>query len=156
MKLSDLLDESAVVLDVGGVDKWSLLESLTDVLVRTHQVEARHRDEVHAALVARERSMTTGMERGIALPHTSVEVVEEPALALGIAPDGIEFEAIDGHPTYLVILLVTARHRTKAHIRTLAEIARLLSSAELRTSLMRASSAREVLETIRSAEAAVA
>lgn len=156
MKLSDLLDESAVVMDVGGVDKWQLIEALTDVLVRTEQVGPEHRDDVHRALVARERSMSTGMERGIAIPHTSVDVVEEPAVALGIAPRGVEFEAIDGKPTHLVILLVTARNRTKAHIRTLAEIARLLSSPDLRAALVQATSASQVLDTIRGAEAAVA
>ena len=156
MKLSDLLQESAVLLDLDGRTKWEAIEVLTDRLVGTSQVPGAHRDTVHAALVAREKSMSTGMEQGIAIPHTSVDQVEATAVALGVARSGIDFESIDGRPTHLVILLVNPANQTKAHIRTLAEIARLLSSAELRAGLVTAPSPGDVLATIRAAEAAVA
>jgi mannitol/fructose-specific phosphotransferase system IIA component (Ntr-type) len=156
VKLSDLLQESAVLLDLDGRTKWEAIEVLTDRLVGTSQVPAEHRDTVHAALVARERSMSTGMEQGIAIPHTSVDQVLSTAVALGVARSGIDFQSIDGRPTQLVILLVNPANQTKAHIRTLAEIARLLSSAELRAGLVQAPSPRDVLATIRAAEAAVA
>ncbi len=155
MKLSEVLTESAVLLDLSGQDKWQLIEALTDRLVESGQVQAGHRDEVLKALVARERSMSTGMENGIAIPHTSVEVVDATAIALGISREGVDFEAIDGGPTHLIMLLVNPSNRTKAHIRTLAEIARLLSSAELRAALHEAPSASVALEKIREAEAAV-
>jgi mannitol/fructose-specific phosphotransferase system IIA component (Ntr-type) len=137
------------------LDKWQLIEALTDSLVASEQIEAEHRDSVLAALVNRERSMSTGMENGIAIPHTSVDEVEKTAVALGIFQEGIDFEAIDGRPTHLIILLVNPSNRTKAHIRTLAEIARLLSNAELRAALHEAPNALVALEKIREAEAAV-
>ncbi len=155
MKLSEVLTESAVLLDLSGQDKWQLIENLTDCLVASGQVEGGHRDSVHQALVTREKSMSTGMENGIAIPHTSVDEVDKTAVALGISRAGLDFEAIDGRPTHLVILLVNPSNRTKAHIRTLAEIARLLSSAELRTALHEAPSVLVALEKIREAEAAV-
>ena len=156
MKLSQVLDESAVLLELDGHTKWEAIEVLTDKLVETAQVTSDHRDTVHAALVAREKSMSTGMEQGIAIPHTSVDQIQAAAMALGVAREGIDFESIDGKPTQLVILLVNPANQTKAHIRTLAEIARLLSSAELRSALVQAGTAGEVLQIIREAEAAVA
>jgi mannitol/fructose-specific phosphotransferase system IIA component (Ntr-type) len=156
LKLSELLDETAVLLDVSGRDKWQIIEALTDRLVASGGIAADVRDEVLAALVAREKSMSTGMEQGIALPHTSVPHVNQPVAALGVAPDGVDFQAIDGRPTQLVILLVNPAHRTKDHIRTLAEIARLLSSRDLRQSLVRCQSEEQVVEIIRAAEALVA
>ncbi len=155
MKLSEVLAEPAVLLDLDGRDKWQAIEELTDRLVSTRQIPGEHRDRVHESLVARERSMSTGMEQGIAIPHTSVAEVDSAAVALGISRRGIDFQAIDGRPTHLVILLVNPSNRTKAHIRTLAEIARLLSSSDLRASLVRSESAAQVLETIRAAEAVV-
>ena len=95
------------------------------------------------------------MENGIAIPHTSVDQVDRTAVALGIFREGMDFEAIDGRPTHLVILLVNPSNRTKAHIRTLAEIARLLSSSELRAALHEAPTPLVALEKIREAEAAV-
>ena len=85
MKLSDLRQESAVLLDLDGRTKWEAIEVLTDRLVGTEQVSSEHRDTVHAALVAREKSMSTGMEQGIAIPHTSVDQVDEVALARWLA-----------------------------------------------------------------------
>jgi mannitol/fructose-specific phosphotransferase system IIA component (Ntr-type) len=152
LKLSEVLAESAIQLDLDGRDKWQAIEELTDRLVATDQLAASHRDRVHAALVAREKSMSTGMEQGIAIPHTSVPDIERTGVALGISRSGIEFQAIDGRLTHLVILLVNPANRTKDHIRTLAEIARLLSSSELRADLVRSESAAHVLETIRAAE----
>jgi PTS system fructose-specific IIA component len=153
VKLSEVLTESAIVLGLGDCSKWQVIEELTDRLVSTQQIEKRHRDLVHEALVVREKSMSTGMESGIAIPHTSVEEIEDTALALGICPAGIDFQAIDGGSTHLVILLVNPSNRTKAHIRTLAEIARLLSSAELRNELVGSETAAQVLDVIRTAEA---
>lgn len=155
MKLSEVLPESAVLLDIDGLDKWRVIEVLTDALVSSEQVTEAARNEVLSALVARERSMSTGMEQGIAIPHASVEGIDKTAVALGIARGGVAFEAIDGGTTHLVILLVNPSNRTKAHIRTLAEIARLLSSSDLRVSLKEARTAVDALERIREAEAAV-
>ncbi len=156
VKLSEVLQEPAVMLDLDGRSKWEAIEVLTDRLVGTGQVAEDDREAVHAALVAREQSMSTGMENGIAIPHTSVDQVSATAVALGVARKGIAFESIDGRPTQLVILLVNPANQTKTHIRTLAEIARLLSSADLRADIVTAPSSADVLNIIRTAEAAVA
>jgi PTS system nitrogen regulatory IIA component len=153
LKLSELLVEPAVMHAPEARDKWQVIEGLTDLLLTTDQIRPEHRDAVHRALVARERSMSTGMEHGVAIPHTSVPEVEQPAVSLGIFPDGLDLQSIDGRSTYLVILLVNPANRTKDHIRTLAEIARLLSNAELRQALVRSSDAAQALEIIRAAEA---
>jgi len=153
VKLSEMLTESSIILGLDDRDKWQAIEELTDRLVSTEQIERQHRDRVHEALVSREKSMSTGMEAGIAIPHTSVDEVEHTAVALGICPKGIDFQAIDGGTTHLVILLVNPANRTSAHVRTLVEIARLLSSAELRGELVGSESAEQVLATIRAAEA---
>jgi mannitol/fructose-specific phosphotransferase system IIA component (Ntr-type) len=155
LKLSELLVESAVLHGLDGRDKWSVIDTLTDRLVETRQVPAQHRDLVRDALVAREKAMSTGMEHGVAIPHASVAAIERPAVAMGIAPEGVDFQAIDGRPTNLVILLVNPSNRTKDHIRTLAEIARLLSSHEMRDALVACGSSARALEIIRAAEAVV-
>ena len=156
MKLSELLPESAVRLDMDGRDKWEILSELTDALVTSEQVDGAHREVVHEAVIIREKSMSTGMERGIAIPHTSLSAVGQTSVALGISRQGIDFEAIDGKSTHLVILLVNPSEGTKAHIRTLAEIARLLSNADLRAALRDAATSTEALDLIRDAEATVA
>ena len=67
MKLSELLSEKAILLDLKDLDKWALIARLTDLLVDSGQIPGEIRNSVHAALVDREKSMSTGMENGIAI-----------------------------------------------------------------------------------------
>ncbi len=152
MRLSELLRPEAVLLGVRDLDKWKVIERLTDLLVSADRLPASHRDPVLEALLVRERSMSTGMENGVAIPHCSMEQVDDTLVSLGVANDGIDFESIDGRPTHLILLLVTPKNKTKVHIRTLAEIAKLLNDARFRDSLLQANDPSEILQLIRSRE----
>lgn len=152
MRLSELLRTEAVLLEVRDLDKWQLIEQLTDLLVQAERLPAEKRDAVLKALLQRERSMSTGMENGVAIPHCSMEEVDDTLVTLGISREGIDFESIDGRPTHIVLLLVTPKNKTKVHIRTLAEIAKLLNDRGFRESLIAAGGRDEVLALIRKRE----
>jgi mannitol/fructose-specific phosphotransferase system IIA component (Ntr-type) len=153
MRLSDLLRREAITLEITDLDKWRVIENLTNLLVSSGRLAAQKRNAVLDALLLRERSMSTGMENGIAIPHCSMEDVEETLVALGVAKGGIDFESIDGKPTHLILLLVTPKNKTKVHIRTLAEIAKLLNDARFRDALVAAADAETALDLVRRREA---
>lgn len=153
MRLSELLRPQAVLLGIGDSDKWKVIERLTDHLVEAGRLPTGHRDAVLDALLARERSMSTGMENGVAIPHCSMDEVSDTLVALGVAPSGIDFESIDGRPTHLILLLVTPKNKTKVHIRTLAEIAKLLNDETFRSELIAAGSPDTVLDLVKKREA---
>jgi len=146
MGLSQLLSEKTILLDMKDMDKWALISHLADVLAKTGQIPAEVRDPIHQALVSREKSMSTGMENGIAIPHCCVDLINETVVSLAISRQGIDFDSIDEKPTHLVILLVTPKNKTKMHIRTLAEIAKLLNHEDSKRRLLEAHSPRDVLE----------
>jgi PTS system fructose-specific IIA component len=149
MRLSELLRPEAVLLGVRDVDKWTLIERLTDLLVDTGRLDPARREITKKALFDRERSMSTGMENGIAIPHCSIDEIDDTLVALGVSEAGIAFESIDGAPTHLILLLVTPRNKTKVHIRTLAEIAKLLNDEAFRGRLIKARTPDEVSDQIR-------
>jgi len=153
MRLSELLRPEAVLLEIKDLDKWHVIERLTDQLASGCGLEAGRRGDVLEALLARERSMSTGMENGVAIPHCSMEAVDDTLVSLGVSRDGIDFESIDGRPTHLILLLVTPKNKTKVHIRTLAEIAKLLNDEAFRNELIAAESPDAILELIRKREA---
>ncbi|MEW6741952.1 MAG: PTS sugar transporter subunit IIA [Planctomycetota bacterium] len=155
MRLSDVLREDAILLDIKGIDKWMAIERLTSLLVESAQIEPQRQAAVLEALLARERSMSTGMENGIAIPHCSVDSIDHTLISIGISPEGIEFDSIDGTAARLIFLLVTPKNRTKDHIKTLAEIAKLLSHEAFRQRLLASTSASEVLEATRQEEQAL-
>jgi mannitol/fructose-specific phosphotransferase system IIA component (Ntr-type) len=141
MKLSELITAELVELPLQASDKWQALATIARVPVRAGRYGADFVPAVEQALVLRERSMTTGMEHGIAIPHAAIDGIDDLIAVLGINPVGIPFETLDGAPARIVIGLVIPRSKKLAHIKTLAEIAKLLSRAEVRDRLLRCTDA---------------
>ncbi|HZE96696.1 MAG TPA: PTS sugar transporter subunit IIA [Planctomycetota bacterium] len=152
MKLGDLLREGQIAAGFQAKDKWDAIGKMVDLLIGQNRLKSEHRDAVYKALEAREKVASTGMENGVAIPHASVDGVEDALAALAISPAGIPFQSTDGQPAKIIILLVIPRKVVQKHIRTLAGIARLLQYEEMRDALTSARSPREALQVIREEE----
>jgi mannitol/fructose-specific phosphotransferase system IIA component (Ntr-type) len=148
MKLSELLSQELIQHPLIASDKWQAIAALARTMVRAGAVPEAMFDVIHDALVRREQSMTTGMEQGIAIPHAAVDGIEDVVAALGVAPAGVPFEALDGQPARIIVGLVIPRAKKLLHIKTLAEIAKLLGRRPVREALLRAGNARQALEVI--------
>jgi len=143
--LFELIQEDQIKIGLEAKTKWEAIEELIDLLVWTHELRLTDRAEVVDAVFARERSLSTGLEHGLAVPHGTVACVPELIGSLGICRDGIPFESMDGQPANLVVLLVIPKGSYQHHVRTLAGIARLASNRSLRERLLAASTPAEVL-----------
>jgi len=153
MKLSEILLEKAIVLGIDNeISKWDLIKKLTDVLEESGQITSEMKGPIYDGLIEREKSMSTGMENGIAIPHCCVNIINDTVVSLGISRDGVDFDSIDSKPSHLVILLVTPKNKTKMHIKTLAEIAKLLNNGESRKHILEAESPDDALRIIRAEE----
>jgi mannitol/fructose-specific phosphotransferase system IIA component (Ntr-type) len=148
MKLSDLITPDLVEMPLRAADKWEVLATIARVPVRAGRYPEHMVAVVEQALVARERSMTTGMEHGIAIPHAAIDGIDDLVAVLGLSPAGIPFETLDGAPARLVIGLIIPRSKKLAHIKTLAEIAKLLSRAEVRERLLQSADAQAAVQTL--------
>jgi PTS system fructose-specific IIA component len=152
VKLGDLLKEGQIATGFESKDKWEAITKLVDLFVAQNRLKPEHREAVYGALVAREKVASTGMENGVAIPHASVDGIEDALAALAVSPAGIPFQSADGRPARLIILLVIPRKAVQKHIRTLAGIAKLLQYEEMRDALTNARSPREALQVIREEE----
>ncbi len=148
MKLSELITTDLVEIPLRAADKWDALRALAQVPVRAGRYSASFATTVEQALVVRERSMTTGMEHGIAIPHAAVDGIDDLIAILGLNSVGIPFETLDGAPARIIIGLVIPRAKKLAHIKTLAEIAKLLSRADVRDRLVRCTDAKSALQVL--------
>ena len=149
MHLKELLREELIVVDLKPQDKWKTIENLVDVLIKSQEVDSQDKNELLEALYERERKMTTGIEHGVAIPHAVSDVVKQLTAAFGTCSPGLDFQAIDGQPTYLIVLLVYPSRALQEHIRTLASIANLLNDEAIRMKLKACKSSTEVLQIIR-------
>jgi mannitol/fructose-specific phosphotransferase system IIA component (Ntr-type) len=152
--LSELLQEDLIQIGMQAADKWEAIELLVDRLIAAHEIRLTDRGEVLAAVTARERSLSTGLEQGLAVPHGAVECVQDIIACLGVSPAGVPFASLDGKPAHLIVLLVIPKGSFQRHVRTLAAVARLASNPELRRRIIEAANPREVTAAIHELELA--
>ena len=152
MKLIEFLREDLVKIGLEADDKWEAIEEMVNLLVSTHEIRIRDKREVLTAVMEREKTMSTGLGHGIAIPHGASASIDQFVGAIGISQTGIEFQAIDGKPVYLILLLVVPADVFAQHIKTLAGIARLLNHEEFRQKLMHSEAPQEIMDLIQQEE----
>jgi len=140
MRISELFSAGDLVVDFDPGDKWEAIRALVDHLEATGRLPGELSDEVLEAVLDRERSMSTGMENGIAIPHAAVDGLERAVGCMGVVSreDGLPFESSDGQPARVVVLLIIPREEKLLHIRTLADVARVLGKDDIRAEIVAA------------------
>ena len=139
MRLQELIPPEHILLALEAWDKWEVIDRMLAHLVERGALPRELAGSYHEAVAQRERSMSTGMERGIAIPHAAVDglerVVAGLALVRGPSGEGVNFDSIDATPAWLVVLLLIPRPQKLLHIRTLADLARHLGNEDVRRAL---------------------
>lgn len=144
MSLIDLVVEDIVKIPMTAMDKPDVLRELVQTLKDAGQIDDF--DAVLQAVQEREDKLSTGLESGIAVPHGKTTAVSSLKLSIGIAPQGIDFDAIDRNPSKLFFLLVAPPNQSGPHVEALAEIAKLVQSKAFCKALVAADDAKEVVE----------
>ena len=147
MTLIDMVTEKIVKIPLESKDKPDVLRELVQVLKDADEIDDF--DKVLSAVQEREDKGSTGLEKSIAVPHAKTPAVSSLKLAIGIAPEGVDFDALDKQPSKLFFLLVAAPNQSGPHVQALAEIAKLSRSNALCRALVNAGSAADVVELLK-------
>ena len=148
MNLAEILQEQQIVTEMKASDRWEAIEELIDRLISAGKLDPDSRSAVIEVVKKRESSMSTGIGFGIGIPHASTPLITEVVGAFGRSADGVDFDALDNRPVNLVLLFLVPQGQFQKHLHTLANIAKLLHNAELRTSLEEATDAAEIMQII--------
>ena len=136
MKIVDLIKRDMVVPALQATDKRGILEELAAYMAGRH---ARiDRAVLARVLIEREQLASTAIGEGVAIPHGKLSAVGEIVACLGRAVKGVEFDSMDGQPTYLFFVLVAPESSTGAHLKALARISRVFKDPEFRRRLLAA------------------
>jgi PTS system nitrogen regulatory IIA component len=136
MKIVDLIKRDMVVPALEATDKRGILEELAAYMAAHH---ARiDRGALAKVLIERELLASTAIGEGVAIPHGKLGAVGEIVACLGRARAGVEFDSMDGQPTYLFFVLVAPESSTGAHLKALARISRVFKDPEFRRRLLAA------------------
>lgn len=147
MKLLDLLSIECVKAPLESTTKQGVIDELVDLLAGQERV--RDAAVLKEAVWTREQTRTTGIGHGLAIPHGKCEGMSELSIAIGKPNPPMDFEAIDGQPVSLVVLLASPPDRTSDHIQALALISRLISVEEFREEIYNASTAKKIFELLK-------
>ena len=126
-------------------DKAGIIDELLDMLHRNGLV--RDAAEARKAVLEREESMSTGMEKGIAIPHGRTEAVSGLVCAIGLKPEGVDFKAFDGRPSRIFVLTLSPVGTAAPHVQFMSEISQVLDD-ERREQLLRCSTSHEMYDVL--------
>ena len=144
MALIDMVVENIVKIPLESKDKPDVLRELVRILKDADEIDDF--DTVLKAVQEREDKQSTGLEKSIAVPHAKTDAVSSLKLAIGIAPQGIDFDSLDKEPSKLFFLLLASPGQAGPHVEALAEIAKLACSNTFCKALIRSENAQEVVE----------
>ena len=147
MALIDMVTEEIVKTPLESKDKPDVLRELVQILKDADEIDDF--ETVLKAVQDREDKGSTGLEKSIAVPHAKTPAVSSLKLAIGIAPDGLDFDSLDKQPSKLFFLLVAAPDQSGPHVEALAEIAKLSRSNAFCRALVNAEDAAEVVELLK-------
>lgn len=151
MRLSNIIKERSILLNIQGRKKQDVLEEMVRHLKKNRLVN--HEKEIIEKLLQRESLGSTALGEGIAIPHCKAKGMKNPVLLVGVAPQGVSFEAPDGAAVKVFFLLVTSPDDPSLNLQILALIAQLVrKSPGLKDMLLKAETPKEVLEIIREQE----
>ena len=150
MVLTQILQPTSIKAPLEGTDKDSAITELIDTLAVNGQIS--NREQVLEAVMMREQTRSTGIGSGIAIPHGKCASVKELVMAIGIAPNPIDYDSIDNKPVSIICLLISPHDQTGPHIQALARISRLMLDEEFKGNLEKATSPEAVYEMISAKE----
>jgi fructose-specific phosphotransferase system IIA component len=150
MLLTQILQPSCLIVPLEAPDKDSAITQLVQALDKAGVLQ--NCDGVLDAVKTREKTRSTGIGSGIAIPHGKCNYVKELVMAIGIVEKPIDFQSVDGQPVKIVLLLVSPADKTGPHIQALAHISRLMLDDRFKKQLENAESAEQAYELIKTRE----
>jgi len=127
-------------------DKYAALRELSDVLASADSIGSR--DELEEAILDREKLLSTGIGLGIAIPHVRLKSVAELTVAIGICKTGIDYDALDGQPVNIIIMIASPEGAHREYLSVLAKIVLLFKNPDVRTNILKAETASEMYSVI--------
>lgn len=151
MKITDILNREASILDLSSTAKDALLAEMAGALAQAE--ESLDADSLLHVLREREALQSTGIGEGVAIPHGKVPGLDRLMATFARSTKGVDFDSIDGQPTHLFFLLVVPEQSGGQHLKALARISRFFRDASFRERLLAAEDIDEIFRAIEEEDA---
>ncbi len=126
MKFSDFIHMDAINAEMEATEKEAVIRELVEGLAASGGLKKSDRNDIIEAILDREEMGTTGIGRGIAVPHTKHNSVSKPIGTVGISSKGVDFKSLDGEPVQLFFMLISPPDQRSEHLKALENITKKL------------------------------
>ncbi|MDA7926243.1 PTS sugar transporter subunit IIA [bacterium] len=126
MKFSDFVRTEAIRAELTSSDKEGVVRELVASLVESGQLGGDDQEAIVQAVLKREELGSTGIGRGIAVPHTKHPSVTQPVGTVGVSRTGVDFQSLDGEQVQLFFMLISPPDQPNDHLRALENISKQL------------------------------
>ncbi|WP_106495060.1 PTS fructose transporter subunit IIABC [Lentibacillus sp. Marseille-P4043] len=150
MKITDLLKEDTIKLDLKATSKSAVLSELADQLNSADRLNDK--DAFLKNIFEREEQSTTGVGEGIAIPHAKTAAVKTPAIAFGRSSDGIDYDSLDGQPAHLFFMIAASEGANNAHLEALSRLSTFLMDPKFQDKMYQATTKAQILEAVNAKE----
>jgi PTS system nitrogen regulatory IIA component len=124
MRMSDFIIKEAIIPDLKATTKEGVIREMVESLRAAGQLHTGDAEDIVKAILKREQLGSTGIGRGVAIPHSKHPTVERLVGTLARAKAGIDFQSVDGEPVFVLVLLVSPQEKPGDHLRALENVAR--------------------------------
>ncbi|MDB6028944.1 MAG: ptsN 1 [Verrucomicrobiales bacterium] len=147
MKTKPLFCSPQILTELRGRTAFEVIDELMAHLACLRKVPQSAKEPIATAVKNREKTMSTGIGFGIALPHAYSNLIGEAIVMLGRSNEGIDFCALDHQPVRIAVLVIAPAHDRQEHLWILSSVARLFHQKQIRHAVENAADA-ETIATI--------
>ncbi len=148
MKFADFICFDAVIPRLEASDRDGAIAELTTALDKTGNIGKAKCSELIDSIITRENEASTGIGKGVAVPHVKHDDIEKVVAVVGLSRDGIDFTSLDKQPAYTIILLVSPASEPDKHLQAMEKIFRNLQKEDFRKFLRQAMTLEDIKDAI--------
>jgi mannitol/fructose-specific phosphotransferase system IIA component (Ntr-type) len=152
MKFSEFISSKSIKVNMVSEGKTEAVAELVQGLVDAGSLDAAQKDGIIQAVMNREELGSTGIGRGVAVPHTKHSSVKEIVGTVGVSKSGIDFRSLDGDKVNLFFMLISPPDRPSDHLRALENIAKQLQNESFCSFLKQSKSVEDVVQLLNEAD----
>lgn len=152
MKFVDFVCFEAIIPELEAEDRDGVIKELVSALEKCGQLGKGNCEEIVKAVIKREKEASTGMGKGVAVPHVKHKVVKDVVAAIGQSSAGIDFSALDKQPVYSVILLISPVDDPDKHLQAMENVFKHLQQGKFRKFLRQSQNAEQIEDLFREAD----